>query len=115
MNFQCYIQILFSLGCCIECSGKYGIDTIKISKDIFELILSIYYLHKLPEIRRTSMFVLSRILLYVPKYILKEQQWFLIELNSLTTNLLDMMSNDNDYATRDLARLCLNELKTLYD
>ena len=109
-----HTRILFCFGCFIECSGSFGIDTINISKDIFELISSIYYLHKLPEIRRTSCFVLTRILLYIPNNILKNQEWFTSQINELTTNLIDIMSNDNDYATRDLAKLCLNQIKSLY-
>ena len=109
-----HTRILFALGCCIECSGKYGIDTVDIAKDVFELILSIYHYHKLQEIRRTAIFVLSRILLHVPTYILKEQSWFISELNGLVEGLMDMVSNDTDYATRDLCKLCLNQLKELF-
>eukprot|EP01083_Nonionella_stella_P251884 868549_1 len=108
-------RILFALGCCVECSGAYGVDTVDISKDIFELILSVYYNHKLPEVRRTSVFVLSRILLHVPSYVLKEQLWFVSELNALVQNLMDMATNDTDYATRNVSKLCLKELKQIFE
>merc|ERR1719242_1417057 len=101
-------RILFVMGCCVECSGRFGVDTLSISRDIAQLVFTLYCNHKLPEIRRTALFVLSRILLHISPTVLMEQQWFITELNGLVHQLVCMMEEDTDIGARDFSRLCLS-------
>lgn len=108
-------RILFVMGCCVECSGRFGVGTLSISRDILRLILTLYCDHKLPELRRAALFVLSRILLHIAPPVLMAQGWFTNELNGIVHQLVRMAQDDTDLGTRDLCKLCLSQLKTAVD
>lgn len=101
-----HTRILYSLACFIECNGERGHQQSRICADIFELMLANFD-HELCEIRRASIFILSRILLHNANDSLMAEKWFLSEIKPLINNLQYMLENDNDQMIRDLVAVCL--------
>ncbi|ETO21217.1 hypothetical protein RFI_15986 [Reticulomyxa filosa] len=99
-------RILFTLGCLIECAGPYSPHILRLSKDLFQMLIC-HFNHPKAEIRRSTYFALAKILSTCPINILLHEEWFMQEWTGIVSDLGNAMKNDPDVPVRDLARHCL--------